>query len=690
MIATLLPLLLVAAPPGATAEQADCRHTLLPASIPAGERRAVTSSDLVTLRDFGRQDVALAGDAPFSLSPDGRLAALVIRRGDPLADRYCIGVVVVAIDGATPPRLVDIGGDFMIDTSDVRGIPDLPIGIAASVTPRWSPDGRWLAYLRRDGGVTRAWRARADGTSARSVSHFDVDVRDVRWASNGALVVRTRPVPKEASAAALSEERSGYLYDKRFWTLSLTHPKPGGAAPFVEQMIDVSDGKVIAGPVPSTPEKRAAGVSGYVSDGGNRAWIAADDPSVVLGHVHLVVEHHRRRLSCTEPICFSPIGSMLWHRNTLYLFASATPENGGTITLYRWRMGRDRQPRHVFSTIDALLGCQFSRDRVVCARESATRPRRLVTLDPSTGRDNPIYDPNPEFSQLIRGGVERLRWRDADDVATYADLVLPASHRPGDKHPLIVVQYQSRGFLRGGIGDEFPIHVLAERGFAVLSMERTPFYSAGRGTRSFDEAQKLGLRDFAERRRVLSSIETGIQVAIDRGAVDAAKIGITGVSDGAATVQFALSNSNLFKAAAMGSCCDDPSTARFAVDPGYAAMVEGWGFPPPGRDDPAFWRRYSIAANVDRIKVPILLQLPDDEFRFGLETFQTLDYHRRPVEMYVFADEYHVKWRPAHRLASYERVVDWFDFWLNGRVDPDPAKAAQAARWRLLATRQSR
>jgi hypothetical protein len=56
--------------------------------------------------------------------------------------------------------------------------------------------------------------------------------------------------------------------------------------------------------------------------------------------------------------------------------------------------------------------------------------------------------------------------------------------------------------------------------------------------------------------------------------------------------------------------------------------------------------------------------------------------------MYVFADGYHQKWRPAQRLASYERAIDWFDFWLNGKVEEAAAKQAQYARWRALAARQ--
>src|SRR3546814_14223664 len=58
--------------------------------------------------------------------------------------------------------------------------------------------------------------------------------------------------------------------------------------------------------------------------------------------------------------------------------------------------------------------------------------------------------------------------------------------------------------------------------------------------------------------------------------------------------------------------------------------------------------------------------------------------------MYVFADGYHQKWRPAQRLAVYERAIDWFDFWLNGKVDSDPSNREQYACWRVLAERQPR
>jgi len=43
---------------------------------------------------------------------------------------------------------------------------------------------------------------------------------------------------------------------------------------------------------------------------------------------------------------------------------------------------------------------------------------------------------------------------------------------------------------------------------------------------------------------------------------------------------------------------------------------------------------------------------------------------------------------PEHRLAIYNRNLDWFRFWLQDYEDPDPAKTEQYARWRQFRAKQ--
>jgi hypothetical protein len=52
--------------------------------------------------------------------------------------------------------------------------------------------------------------------------------------------------------------------------------------------------------------------------------------------------------------------------------------------------------------------------------------------------------------------------------------------------------------------------------------------------------------------------------------------------------------------------------------------------------------------------------------------------------MYVFPYEAHNKFQPRHKLAVYERNVDWFRFWLQGYEDPNPKKTGQYRIWREM------
>src|SRR3546814_20479134 len=105
-----------------------------------------------------------------------------------------MGVVVVPFQGGGPPTLIDVGGEPILNVSDLRGLADLPTGNLEPVTPQWSPDCRSLAYFRRDGGRPRVCRARADGTGAAPVPNTELHHRPVRWSAAGdALTARPRP-----------------------------------------------------------------------------------------------------------------------------------------------------------------------------------------------------------------------------------------------------------------------------------------------------------------------------------------------------------------------------------------------------------------------------------------------------------------------------------------------------------------
>lgn len=685
----LLPLAAAASPAAA----APCSDLLPSVAKPVAKLRAITADDLLRLRDIGQPDGSMVRQpTPLSVSPDGKQAAFILTRADPATNSYCRGVVVVRLDGTGGPKLLDTGGDLIIAQTAGRGSM-IPVGIAAPVVPRWSPDGRWIAYLRRDRERTRVWRVPAGGGTAAPVGPDAVDIDAFAWSADGRrLVIARRPAARAVEAGVDAEALGGWLYDARILPNMGARPLlPSGLAVETDA-IDLQDGTIR----PAEPDDQALLDAVRADDplpaaqavGGRRAWTERRDQAP-MSPLRLFADNGRGRpVACTAAACDGGFLGLWWDASGGELrFLRREGWAKEVMAFYRWRPGKGA-PQPIFRTSDVLIGCVPAGTDLLCLRENSLTPRHLVRIDPATGRSRTVYDPNPEFAGIALGTVERLRWRNDRGLEAWGDLVLPANHRPGEQLPLVVVQYHSDGFLRGGTGDEYPIQLFAAHGFAVLSVERAGFVAESvAGVKTWDDFNAANMKDWAERRSLLSSLLTGVGMAITRGDVDPKRIGITGLSDGASTARFALINSQVFAAAAISSCCMDPKTVMTQGGIAFADMQRKMGAPPATGDASTYWRPYSLALNADHIDTPLLMQLADEEYLLGLETFTALREKDKPVEMHIFPGEHHMKWQPAHRRAIYERNLDWFAFWLQRQENPDPAKAAQYRRWEAMRTK---
>lgn len=681
----LLPaglLLLIASPAAAQ----DCRVRLLPPQgVADAPKRQVTATDLIELRDFGIAIDIPGGEPPFSLSPDGNRLAMLLRRADIEHNSYCIGLLV--IDLATGDRqLLDVGGEPTLIVADMHGLADQGTGAFDALRTQWSPDGQWIAYQRRIAGVTQLWRVRSDGGATEQVTHGARDVRRFDWAPDSrhlVYVVRETPVTDFDSGG-------GYLYDESFWPLSASVPQPPATLGFEFRTVEADGGadRAASGEeqrslLPSGDSRLSPGAMLHAeSETGALAWTERPQGQY-LGPKPLHARIGPAQFDCSDAACSDRIiGLWAWNDGDFLFLRDWGTQRRGEVEFFRWHPGE--APVSLYRTTDPLNGCLRQGSSFLCGRESATQPRRLVQITPATGQSHVIFDPNPEFGALQFGAVTRLSARAADSAPAFADLVLPPEHETSERHPLVIVQYNTRGFLRGGTGDEYPVHLLAARGYAVLSFQRPTPPAYGSAAASHNDYQRTNVRVWADRRRAFSALEALVDEAIATSAVDQSRIAITGLSDGIATIQWALLHSDRYRTAILSTCCEDPSTVAFATGPAFAEETRAWGYPPPGTDDVSFWKEYSLARNAGRVAAPILIQAADREYRLALETVTMLRHADKPVELYVFPDEYHIKWQPRHRYAIYQRVLDWLDFWLRNREDPDPAKEAQYARWRAM------
>jgi dipeptidyl aminopeptidase/acylaminoacyl peptidase len=677
---------------------AACGDLLPQARESAQHRRTITADDLLKLRDIGQPDGAMHGQpSPLAVSPDGSQAAFVLNRADPDGNRYCRALVVVNIAGASEPRIVDRGGELIINSTVARGFV-VQTGFPALVTPVWSTDGNWIAYLRREHGTTQIRRVRADGTRAATVTRSPVDILAVAWSSDGRrLAYIAKPGVELENQQIVQEALSGWPYDERFAPHIADRPLISGAIAREAFVIDPETGQVVPADEADHALLPLEDTSGSpippsaISQTGQKAWTERRTSNPLSSLKLLATTAAEQTVTCRSEACDGGFTGLWWENGgKTLLILRREGWNHGEMALYRWSPGKD-EPRPIFHTEDVLLGCVMARGQLLCTRENASTPRRIVLIDPKDGQSRLVFDPNPEFASINLGSVTRLQWRNNIGLEAWGDLVLPPDYRPGGKLPMIVVQYHSDGFLRGGTGDEYPIYLFAARGFAVLSIERADFFAAARpDLKTYADIAAASMNDWAERRSLLSSLVTGVNMAIERGIANPAHIGITGLSDGASTVRFALINTPLFAAAAISSCCMEQRSDMTYAGIAFADERRSMGFPPATQEDPDYWRPYSMALNAKDMDRPLLMQLADEEYLLALETFTALREHHQPVEMYVYPGEHHIKWQPAHRRAIYQRNLDWFDFWLRSRRDDDPQKAAQYARWEAMRARMER
>src|SRR5690348_8888920 len=114
------------------------------------------------------------------LSPDGRVIAYVVTRIDRDESAYRSAIWVVPVDGSEEPRQFTSGERH--DSS-----------------PRWSPDGRWLAFASDRDGEEKKAKAQlfvmpAHGGEARKLTDSDEAVEALVWSPDSSRIAFARRV----------------------------------------------------------------------------------------------------------------------------------------------------------------------------------------------------------------------------------------------------------------------------------------------------------------------------------------------------------------------------------------------------------------------------------------------------------------------------------------------------------------
>jgi dipeptidyl aminopeptidase/acylaminoacyl peptidase len=165
------------------------------------------------------------------------------------------------------------------------------------------------------------------------------------------------------------------------------------------------------------------------------------------------------------------------------------------------------------------------------------------------------------------------------------------------------------------------------------------------------------------------------------------RVGIIGFSRTVAHVLAALTTAHLFAAASiidgvnLGYAEYLSEIDRRPGNPEGEVMMGGAPFG-AGLEN---WIAHSPDFNLDKVTAPLLILAPGAAGAFEeWEPYAALRRLHKPVDMLLLPGGSHVETNPRQRFASAGANIDWFQFWLQGVEDPNPAKVAQYVRWRQL------
>ncbi len=142
------------------------------------------------------------------VSPDGKWIVYVVSELDRSTDKSNSDLYLIPFEGGEPKRLT---------TSD-----------ASDNHPRWSPDGKTIAFVSTRGGSAQVWLLPIDGGEARPLTKLPIDVSGPIWSPTGdqiALTAKVYPGKTPEETAEIDEKKGKEkskvkIYDKlmvRHW-----------------------------------------------------------------------------------------------------------------------------------------------------------------------------------------------------------------------------------------------------------------------------------------------------------------------------------------------------------------------------------------------------------------------------------------------------------------------------------------
>jgi dipeptidyl aminopeptidase/acylaminoacyl peptidase len=637
---------------------------------------------------------ALLEVADPQVSPDGAWVAYTVRSLDREEDKVDRDVWMTSWDGKRTLRLTN--------SKESEG------------TPRWSPDGRHLAFLSSRGyeaETKQLWVMDRAGGEAERVTDLRGGVNDYAWAPAGGrlALVASDPDPDDPGPGAdkakkkapspividrfqFKEDETGYLGKQRdrLYLLDLATRKaeiltagdynellpawsPDGASiAFVSKRRpdfdrdDNWDLYVVAAKPGSAPRPLTTfpGPDGDPSwdsrpawspDGKSIAYLQGGDRKLIYYAVHhlAVVPAAGGAPRVLTADLDRNVGAPRWSAegsSILFLLEDDRAMHLARVPAGGGKVERLLAGRRLVS--DFSTGPQ---GRIAVLTGTPQQPHEVFALEGATLR--PLSRQNDAWLKGVRlGAVEDPGLKSPDGTAVSGFLVKPPDYQAGRRYPTILR-------IHGGPVDQFGYEfmfdwqLLAANGYVVVAAN--PRGSSGRGE-AFSKAiyAEWGRKDAQD---VLAAVD----YATAQGIADPARLGVGGWSYGGMLTNYTIAQDSRFKAAVSGASISN-ILAGYGTDQYIREYTEELGT--PWQNTEAYLRNSFPFLHAETIVTPTLFLCGDKDFNVPLlnseQMYQALRSLGRDTQLVIYPGEYHGIRRPSYQRDRLERYLAWYGKYL--------------------------
>ena len=476
-------------------------------------------------------------------------------------------------------------GEIHVINSDGTGDVTLTRSGATDYHPRWSPDGKRIAFISDRGGKAAVYAIDVSGGESGAITEEPAAIRDFEWSPDGRTIFFTRldePTADEKQRGKdkndahvigenmkqarlysidVGSRRVKLLTEGPYSVGSFSLSPDGGTIAFDRTggtglddfhrsdiyLMSAAGGDLRAlitrpgldrAPLFSPDGKSIA----FLSSGGRHDWlremglyvVSLADPAP-----HLVSTAYDRS---PESFSWSP------DSRTIYF------DGAWNTTSQLFRVNADGSGFANLSNASGLVDdtdVDAKHDQAAFVYQTLTDPPELYVSSLKRFAPRQLTSINASYRGRALGETRVVRWKNPKDGLEIEGLLtMPVNYVPGTRVPLLTVVHGGpasrfdQGFL-GYLATIYPVQVLANEGFAVLRPNP-------RGTGGYGEQFRAANRNDWGGMDWLD-VNAGIDKMIADGIADPAKLGLMGWSYGGFLTSWAAGHSDRFRAISIGA-----------------------------------------------------------------------------------------------------------------------------------------